>query len=663
MMKQVHLIFSLVVFAITVNAQVQFSDDFEGFTVGDQLDANSDTWRTWGGLGGGADDVTIVNDNAFSGDNSIRFTAVGAGGPVDIVLPFGDQYASGNFHLDFMINVTEGSSAYYNFQGAVAPGTQWVYNVFFTPDGVINFAEGGNMNVLASTFVPGEWTKMSIDVDLNSNVWSMGVNDVCVGSFQNATNNLASLNLYPTAGDDYYIDDVNMNYSPDGEANTRDGMITVNRALPVGVLNGSIPISGVVSNLGDDVITDFAISYNGLDEFFTETIMPGANYEFTLSASHTVTEGVSVGSIVLSGISDDQNACNNVATFAVRSIDVPRGKRYVVEEATGTWCPWCPRGEVFMNYMNETYSDLFIGIAVHNADPMVVAEYDDSFTSTAGFTGFPTVWTERGDFIDPSGLEGDFVTKVQEVSPVDMELSAEYNDDTRELKMNVNVEALSTVFPSAGIILVLTEDGVTGSAAAGYSQANNYAGGGSGEMGGFELLPNPVPASQMVYNHVARALVNGFQGEEFGAGMVSGDTRTFAYSFTLPETWDAEKMHIVALYRAADGSTPTGAKATIEEAELNPLSSTVDPVLAQNVEVYPNPFSSQANVTLDIDSPENVSIEITDALGRLVSSRDYGVQSGSLTFPVLANQMNDGIYFINILVGDSFTSKRVVISK
>jgi len=130
-MKQVHLIFSLVVFAITVNAQVQFSDDFEGFTVGDQLGANSDTWRTWGGLGGGADDVTIVNDNAFSGDNSIRFTAVGAGGPVDIVLPFGDQYASGNFHLDFMINVTEGSSAYYNFQGAVAPGTQWVYKPKF----------------------------------------------------------------------------------------------------------------------------------------------------------------------------------------------------------------------------------------------------------------------------------------------------------------------------------------------------------------------------------------------------------------------------------------------------------------------------------------------------------------------------------------------------
>lgn len=31
-------------------------------------------------------------------------------------------------------------------------------------------------------------------------------------------------------------------------------------------------------------------------------------------------------------------------------------------------------------------------------------------------------------------------------------------------------------------------------------------------MGGFELLPNPVPAAKMTYNHVARAILGGWAG-------------------------------------------------------------------------------------------------------------------------------------------------------
>ena len=228
-----------------------------------------------------------------------------------------------------MINVVEGASAYYNFQGEETPGVEWVYNVFFTADGVINFAEGGNNNVLASTFVPGDWTKMSVDVDLNNNVWALSVNDECVGSFQNAANNLASLNLFPTEGDDYFIDDVNMNYTPDGENNVTDAMISLNANLPIGVLGGTLPISGTVNNLGEDLIQGFTISYDGMDESFDETIEVGGSYAFTLEAVHPLTEGTSEARVTLSGIDNDQNACNNISTLVARSISVPRGKKYV----------------------------------------------------------------------------------------------------------------------------------------------------------------------------------------------------------------------------------------------------------------------------------------------------------------------------------------------
>ena len=37
----------------------------------------------------------------------------------------------------------------------------------------------------------------------------------------------------------------------------------------------------------------------------------------------------------------------------------------VVEEGTGTWCGWCVRGIVALEYMRENYPDKFIGIGVH----------------------------------------------------------------------------------------------------------------------------------------------------------------------------------------------------------------------------------------------------------------------------------------------------------
>ena len=51
--------------------------------------------------------------------------------------------------------------------------------------------------------------------------------------------------------------------------------------------------------------------------------------------------------------------------------------RVVGEEATGTWCGWCPRGAVALNWMDHDYEGYWQGIAVHNGDPMSDADYDN----------------------------------------------------------------------------------------------------------------------------------------------------------------------------------------------------------------------------------------------------------------------------------------------
>ena len=52
-------------------------------------------------------------------------------------------------------------------------------------------------------------------------------------------------------------------------------------------------------------------------------------------------------------------------------------KMVLIEEATGTWCAWCPKGKVFSEMLLETYNDKLIFIEVHRNDPMENEEYSD----------------------------------------------------------------------------------------------------------------------------------------------------------------------------------------------------------------------------------------------------------------------------------------------
>ncbi len=60
-------------------------------------------------------------------------------------------------------------------------------------------------------------------------------------------------------------------------------------------------------------------------------------------------------------------------------------RRMVVEESTGTWCSWCPRGNVALEKLKNEFPDDFIGIAIHNDDEMSGADnYKTSLSFPSG---------------------------------------------------------------------------------------------------------------------------------------------------------------------------------------------------------------------------------------------------------------------------------------
>lgn len=85
---------------------------------------------------------------------------------------------------------------------------------------------------------------------------------------------------------------------------------------------------------------------------------------------------------------------NGVANVDPKSVGtttflcLPKGAGYqknvVLEEVTGTWCGYCPRGIVIMDYITENFTDgSIIPVAVHNGDEMA----KDSWAEVAALAG------------------------------------------------------------------------------------------------------------------------------------------------------------------------------------------------------------------------------------------------------------------------------------
>lgn len=650
-------------FTLGMSAQ-DFSDDFESYTAGEYVGEASSVWTTWSGNDGGADDVLVVNDNAFSGQNSLYFFTNGAGGPQDLVLPFGGKYSTGKFNFKMKMYVESGTGGYFNFQGEETVGQTWVSQVFFRPSGIMDIEGGTAGSVqLSGEFPFDQWFEFEYDINLSSNSWNVKVNGVCYGSFTNNENYLASMDLYPVSDNNvssFWVDDVSFNYDPTATAPMLDAGI-VGATIEGGTITGqSKDINVRVRNNGTSTINSFDIEFDDGSNNYTDSksslnIATGEEFQFTLSQPYIIQDGTNSFYLSLSNINSnatDEDECNNVQTITLFGITPAQHKRVVAEEGTGTWCGWCPRGDVFMHLMEETYPDHFVPIAVHNGDPMVVEEYD----SGIAFSSFPSAKVNRGNIIDPSNLEPSVLQALDDEPRGKLTNEAIYDPNTRELSVTVTLEALKSISSSYDLALVLTENKVTGSDA-GYNQANYYAGGGNGVMGGFENLGNPIPFSQIEYDYVARAILPGFTGEPMPGSLSTGETATFTFDYTIPEEYDPANMHVISILinsiNVIDNANRDGLFTLTDVQEVEALSA--------NIAIIPNPVTDLTNIKIDLEQAAPVQIQILNNVGSVMFQKSYGTMNGTFNVPFYTVDLNSGIYFARIQIGNEYVTKKIVV--
>lgn len=257
----------------------------------------------------------------------------------------------------------------------------------------------------------------------------------------------------------------------------------------------------------------------------------------------------------------------------------------VVEEFTGTWCANCPRGTAFMNYYHDKYDGKegrmkCVGIAIHSPnDPMLMTDrsYHDKAYAAAGAKGYPSAFFNRVVLGDPSdaqlveALESARTNSMVSFDRVDYDgtgdITAKFSIRNSFSKNNMNLR----------LALVVVENDVQGTDPR-YNQSNGIYGATKAAVVntyGEELLPyfepfldtpSPIAFTDIKYQHVARGIYPGYEGELIVEPCTADVAVPFERSIAMPEQV-AEAGNIAVIALLMDGDTGVIYSADEVEAE------------------------------------------------------------------------------------------------
>jgi thiol-disulfide isomerase/thioredoxin len=457
-----------------------------------------------------------------------------------------------------------------------------------------------------------------------------------------------------------FVDDIMVFDAPN-----KDAALVSSDAKKYVLKGGETSINYSIKNTGLTTINQMEIEWTDGVETHKD-VLSGLDIKFFQSYTGTFDTKVPVESaeqinivarvVSVNGVPDSVVE-NNVNTLVVRGLDKDIPLKMVVEEATGTWCGWCPRGAINMASMREKYPDEFVGIAVHNEDPMMNDEYDLGLTTLPGFGGFPSVIINRSAIEDPADMETILLETVRnESGPVAVEVASTIVDRTISVEAAIDFNT-QFIDEDLKLIAVLVEDGVTGTSA-GFNQVNYYAANAAGPMGGFESLPNPVPAADMTYNEVGRELLFGFEGRSntFGTEVNAGDFADLTFDIEVPADYNINNVFVVVM--VADGAGAILGGAHTESKAVSSKELTED---GFGLSLTPNPAFDVTYVNVNLEQKSEVSMKIVNQMGQTIASKNYGELNGKQVLPVITQDFGSGLFFVQMQIGNKQETLKLMV--
>src|SRR5690606_35919064 len=175
-------------------------------------------------------------------------------------------------------------------------------------------------------------------------------------------------------------------------------------------------------------------------------------------------------------------------------------------------------------------------------------------------------------------------------------------------------------------------------------------------MNGYENLPATVPASMMVYDHVGRALLGGYNGvnSSVPTSLTDGQTVNYTFNYTIPTAYNIDKIHVAVLVLDAN----TGYVVNSNSAYAGSLS--VDNLeMTSGFSVYPNPANNIVNLQINQDG--NYTVKIYDITGKEVLAKAPEFLTSSSTSSLNVSSLSQGMYIISMEGENQSFSKKLII--
>ncbi len=307
-----------------------------------------------------------------------------------------------------------------------------------------------------------------------------------------------------------------------------------------------ITVTATLTAFSEENINAFTAYYEHKGETFTKEITglslkEGESHTFSFDQKIPVSVGDTIRYKVWAKVNDTE--ADAVHCTTVPFLFIPQ-RKVVVEEGTGMWCGFCPKGIVAMEEMHKKYPETFIGIAVHYDDVMEVQGY----AAPLAFPAYPSAFVNRIHVSNPpmveatidgkhcyttlhGGLETTFLKALEETTHAEVALNVETTED----KINATVStrfAVPLKNVNYQIAIAVIENNVTEA----YYYQENYFAGTSTPIGGYESMPDRIIAP--TFQEVARAIYDNYKGipGSVPANCEVGETCVFNFSTDIPES-------------------------------------------------------------------------------------------------------------------------------
>ncbi len=328
------------------------------------------------------------------------------------------------------------------------------------------------------------------------------------------------------------------------------------------------------------------------------------------------------------------------------------GMNAMLEFCTGTWCPWCPCGDVIAHNIQVIRPNTLVlayhGPANSGNEPFSFFN-GNGIISMLGFSAYPTGIIGRVSGIQSRGSWAGWVnvTSSDFYPAVSYSVTKNYNTSTRQLDVQVTATALRNIDTNVYINFVVYEDNIV------YPQSGN------GSCPG---------ASNYIHEWLVRDMVNGASGELLKtASWTQGTTAQKTWNYNVNNSWVANNVKVAVFAYLGSVSASAG---PIVQTWKEPLIPTgvgepskipASYSLSQN---YPNPFNPTTNIKFSIPKDGEASLKIYDMLGNEVATYLEGfVNAGEYNAVIDGASWASGVYFYKLTTSEFTDTKKMTLVK